>query len=46
MPVLDWAEPIPDFFIRFISAGLVPLEATYEETWRVFPAAVKEMLLE
>jgi hypothetical protein len=25
---------------------LVPLEATYEETWRVFPAAAKEMLFE
>jgi hypothetical protein len=32
-------------FLRSKHHVLVPLEATYQETWRVFPAAVKKPLL-
>jgi hypothetical protein len=33
-------------FLRLERHVLVPLEATYQETWRVFPAAVKRVLSE
>jgi Protein of unknown function (DUF4058) len=41
-------DALPDqpLFLKPEIYALVPLEATYEETWKVFPAAVKEMLLE
>jgi hypothetical protein len=40
-------DELPDkpLFLRNDRYVLVPLEKTYQETWRVFPAAVKQALI-